>query len=126
MEALAGSSAASVLSDCGRVFTGTIEAPGMAGAPHEAEGETLAYHGEVWTNAGGYATVNLPPDAALQPPFAYELRDLEPATSAHITSELENGRFTIATEEPHVKVAWRLTGQRGPLRERASDPTGTQ
>jgi hypothetical protein len=96
----------------------------MACARYEPEDETLAYHGEVWTNAGGYATVNLPPDAALLPPLAYELRDLEPATSARITAELENGRFTIATEQPHVKVAWRLTGQRGP-RESANGPEGT-
>ena len=48
----------------------------------------------------------------LSPPFVYELRDLEPPSTARVTRELENGRFTIRTDEPHVKVAWRLTGRR--------------
>lgn len=70
-----------------------------------------SYHGEVWTDARGFATVRLPVEATpLEPPFAYELRDLEPPSSARITAELEDGRFTIATDQPHVKVAWRVTG----------------
>jgi hypothetical protein len=70
-----------------------------------------SYHGEVWTDARGAATVRLPADAGpLEPPFAYELRDLEPPSSARVTAELEDGRFTIATDQPHVKVAWRVTG----------------
>ena len=70
-----------------------------------------SYHGEVWTDARGLATVRLPTEeGALEPPLAYELRDLDPPSSARITAELENGRFTIATDQPHVKVAWRVTG----------------
>jgi hypothetical protein len=73
--------------------------------------DSVAYHGEVWTDGGGYATVRLPVEArSLEPPVAYELRDLEPPSSARITAELEDGRFTIATDQPHVKVAWRVTG----------------
>jgi hypothetical protein len=76
------------------------------------EAETLAYHGEVWTDGRGYATVRLPPDAgALEPPLAYELHDLDPQSRARVTAELENGHFTIATDEPHVKVAWRISGR---------------
>jgi hypothetical protein len=72
--------------------------------------EPAAYHGEVWTDARGYATVRLPAGAAaLEPPLAYELRDLEPPSSARVTAELEDGRFTIATDQPHVKVAWRIS-----------------
>jgi hypothetical protein len=75
--------------------------------------ETVAYHGEVWTDARGYATVRLPEDAGiLEPPLEYELRDVEPATTARITAGLADGRFTVATDEPHVKVAWRITGHR--------------
>ena len=75
--------------------------------------DTVAYHGEVWTDARGYATVRLPVDAAhVEPPLEYELRDLEPPSSARVTAELENGRFTIATDQPHVKVAWRISGYR--------------
>ena len=72
--------------------------------------DTIAYHGEVWTDARGYATVSLPAEAgALEPPLEYELRDLEPKSSARVTAELEGGRFTIATDQPHVKVAWRIS-----------------
>jgi hypothetical protein len=68
-----------------------------------------SYHGEVWTDAGGFATVRLPADAAtLQPPIEYELRDLDPPSSARVTAELRDGHFTIATDQPHVKVAWRI------------------
>ena len=74
--------------------------------------DNVAYHGEVWTDGCGFATVLLPAEAApLEPPLEYELRDLEPPTSARVTAELEEGRFTIATDQPHVKVAWRVTGQ---------------
>jgi hypothetical protein len=70
----------------------------------------IAYHGEVWTDGSGYATVSLPANArALDPPLAYELRDIEPPSSARVTAELEDGRFTIATDQPHVKVAWRIS-----------------
>jgi hypothetical protein len=75
--------------------------------------DVVAYRGEVWTDARGHATVELPPEAELpEPPLEYELRDLEPPSSARITAELGNGRFTLATEEPHVKVAWRISGRR--------------
>ena len=79
---------------------------------HSSSADTVAYHGEVWTDARGYATVELPDEAApLEPPLEYELRDLEPPTSARVIAELRDGRFTIATEQPHVKVGWRLTGR---------------
>jgi len=81
---------------------------------HSADSPTTpraSYRGEVWTDARGFATVRLPAGAGpLEPPLAYDLRDLEPPTSARITAELEDGRFTIATDQPHVKVAWRVTG----------------
>jgi hypothetical protein len=71
---------------------------------------SVAYHGEVWTDGRGFATVRLPRDAEpLEPPLEYELRDLEPPSSGHVTAELEDGRFTIATDQPHVKVAWRIS-----------------
>jgi hypothetical protein len=73
--------------------------------------DSVAYHGEVWTDGSGFATVRLPAAARqLEPPLEYELRDLEPPSSARVTAELDRGRFTIATDQPHVKVAWRITG----------------
>jgi hypothetical protein len=72
--------------------------------------DSVAYHGEVWTDGRGFATVRLPSEAAqLHPPLEYELSDLEPPSSASVTAELEDGRFTIATDQPHVKVAWRIS-----------------
>ena len=72
--------------------------------------DNVACHGEVWTDGRGYATVRLPTEAGqLEPPLEYELRDLEPPSSARVTAELEDGRFTIATDQPHVKVAWRIS-----------------
>jgi hypothetical protein len=71
----------------------------------------VAYQGEVWTDGRGFATIQLPAGAGpLSPPLEYELRDLEPPGSARVTAELEDGCFTIATDQPHVKVAWRITG----------------
>ena len=69
--------------------------------------------GEVWTDARGYATVALPraagrPDGDL----VYELRPFTDGVAAAIAAELNDGRFTIQTDEPHVKVAWRVSSHR--------------
>jgi hypothetical protein len=72
--------------------------------------DDIAYHGEVWTDGRGFATVLLPAELGpLEPPLEYELRDLEPPSSGSVTAELEDGRLTIATDQPHVKVAWRIS-----------------
>jgi hypothetical protein len=82
----------------------------MARRPHCSPADAFAYHGEVWTDARGFATVRLPADAGpVEPPLEYELRDLDPPSRARVTSELQNGHFTIATDQPHVKVAWRIS-----------------
>jgi hypothetical protein len=74
----------------------------MARSLNASAQDTVAYHGEVWTDARGYATVRLPVEAeAFEPPLAYELRDLEPPGSGRVTAELKDGRFTIETDEPH-------------------------
>jgi hypothetical protein len=82
----------------------------MARPLHSSPADTAAYHGEVWTDGRGFATVRLPTAAdPLLPPLEYELRDLDPPSTARITAELKDGRFTIATAQPHVKVAWRIS-----------------
>jgi hypothetical protein len=84
----------------------------MARSLNASAAETI-YHGEVWTDTRGYATVRLPAEAGpLGPPLELELRDLDPQSRARVTAELKDGRFTIATDEPHVKVAWRVSGRR--------------
>src|SRR5215471_15512600 len=84
----------------------------MAHSPTSARADGVAYRGEVWTDARGYATVRLPAEAAPLPPLEYELRDLDPKSRARVTGELKDGRFTIQSDEPHVKVAWLITGRR--------------
>ncbi len=73
--------------------------------------DSVAYQGEVWTDGSGFATVRLPDGIGLEPPLEYDLRDLDPPGNARVISELENGRFTLATDQPHAKVAWRITGR---------------
>jgi hypothetical protein len=76
----------------------------------ESDGGPIAFSGEVWTDARGYATVSLPRAAgSLQASLGYELRPFTAGVTAQIVAELSDGRFTIATDEPHVKVAWRIT-----------------
>jgi hypothetical protein len=85
----------------------------MARPTRAVRHDTVEYHGEVWTDGRGYATVRLPDEPApLEPPVDYELRDVEPPSSARVTAALRDGRFTIKSDQPHVKVAWRLTGRR--------------
>jgi hypothetical protein len=72
--------------------------------------DSVAYQGEVWTDGSGFATVRLPAGAGLlEPPLEYQLRELDPPSSARVTAELHNGRLTITTNQPHVKVAWRIS-----------------
>ena len=81
-------------------------------ADTDSEGP-LVYSGEVWTDARGYATVALPRSAGrLHGDLEYELHPSAPAVTAKVAAQLVDGRFTIATDEPHVKVAWRVTGRR--------------
>jgi hypothetical protein len=78
--------------------------------PEGPESTCAAYSGEVWTDARGYATVTLPRAAGrLHGNVAYELRSFVRGVTAKVAAELMDGRFTIATDEPHVKVAWRVT-----------------
>ncbi len=73
----------------------------------------LVFSGEVWTDARGYATVTLPRAAGrLHACLDYELRPLTPGVTASIVAEFSDGRFTIATDEPHVKVAWGVSSRR--------------
>ena len=68
----------------------------------------IEYAGEVWTDARGRATVALPdPAKAAASELRYELRASDPRIGARVVSELIDGRFTIETDEPNVRVAWR-------------------
>jgi hypothetical protein len=71
--------------------------------------DEATYSGEVWTDAHGFATVVLPSDPAGD--LQVEVDALAEGVSAVLTAEPRRGRFTIATSEPHVKVAWRASGR---------------
>jgi hypothetical protein len=79
----------------------------------ETDRSPVAFSGEVWTDARGYATVALPRWCGqMHANATYELRPFTPGVTAKVAAELMDGRFTIETDEPHVKVAWRVTGRR--------------
>jgi hypothetical protein len=79
--------------------------------------EGWSYSGEVWTDADGSAVVALPAFVRLhRDGFDYELTPIGPGGAARVAEEVHDDRFTIETDEPHTKVAWRIT----PLREAAS------
>jgi hypothetical protein len=69
-----------------------------------------SYSGEVWTDGDGRAIVVLPSFVrAHSAGFDYELTPVASGCSAAVAEEIVDNRFTIATDEPHVKVAWRVT-----------------
>jgi hypothetical protein len=76
--------------------------------------EGWSYSGEVWTDESGRAVVVLPPFVrSHRAGFEYELTPVDSGCSATVAKEIVEGRFTISTNRPHMKVAWRIT----PLRE---------
>jgi hypothetical protein len=82
----------------------------MSNSPSRPSQEEISFRGEVWTDARGHATVSVPSDAV--PPrvaLEYALHPIEAGVEARVTSELRDGCFSIATDEPHVKVAWRIS-----------------
>ena len=77
------------------------------------------YSGEIWTDAHGFATVTLPPNSGSD--LVVQLEALAEGVSAELAAEPRRRRFTISTNEPHVKVAWRAgtrpsIGTRSPRR----------
>ena len=64
------------------------------------------WHGEIWTDGNGFACVMLP--AGVDGELRVELRPLTAGVTATLRGEPTRRRFTIETNEPHVKVAWRI------------------
>ena len=87
--------------------------------PQPERRESWSYSGEVWTDGSARATVVLPSFVrAHHAGFDYDLVPIDAARAAVVVDEIVDCRFTIATDEPHVKVAWKVT----PLR--ANDGAG--
>ena len=82
----------------------------MHGQPETHQPSDVSFHGEVWTDARGQAIVSLPQDAyPVQAELEYVLHPINGESAVHLTAALRDGRFTIATDQPHVKVAWRIS-----------------
>lgn len=62
--------------------------------------------GEIWTDERGSALVILP-DHLHGRELEYEYQ-LEADDSANARAELADGRLTITSAAPHLKIAWRL------------------
>ena len=72
--------------------------------------ETWSYSGEVWTDATGRALVVLPSFVrAHHAGFDYDLKPIDSPAHARVAEKVSDDRFAVATDQPHVKVAWRIT-----------------
>ena len=72
-----------------------------------------SYSGEVWTDGDGRATVVLPPFIrAHRAGFEYEVTPIDSRCLAFVADEIVDDRFTIESDAPHMKVAWRVTALR--------------
>ena len=76
-------------------------------------------NGEIWTDAHGFAAVTLPAHA--EGDLLVEVHALADGVTADVAAELRRRRFTVATSEPHVKVAWRVTLRRPLARARPKE-----
>jgi len=82
----------------------------MHGRPETHQPTDVIFHGGMWTDARGLATVSLPEDAyPAQAELEYTLQAIDGQSGVRVVAGLSEGRFTIATDEPHVKVAWRIS-----------------
>jgi hypothetical protein len=71
------------------------------------------YSGTVTTDGDGEATVELPDYfEALNDDVRYQVTVIGQFAQAIVAREIRDGRFTIATDRPKVKVCWQVTGVR--------------
>ncbi|RYU93709.1 hypothetical protein [Emticicia agri] len=71
------------------------------------------YNGNTKTDQHGRATVQLPQYfEALNVDFRYQLTVIGSFAQAIVLEEIQNNQFVIATDKPHIKVSWQVTGIR--------------
>jgi trimeric autotransporter adhesin len=71
------------------------------------------YDGNVTTDAGGQAVVELPDwFEALNRDFRYQLTTIGQPAQAWIASKIANHAFTVKTDKPNVEISWQVTGIR--------------
>jgi hypothetical protein len=67
----------------------------------------------VWTDSTGRAVVVLPSFVRThRAGFDYQLTPIGTRCSATVAEQIVDDRFIVATDQPHVKVAWRVTALR--------------
>ena len=71
------------------------------------------YNGNVTTDAQGDVVVELPEwFETLNRDFRYQLTVIGQFAQAIVSTEIADGRFSIKTDKPNVKVSWQVTGIR--------------
>lgn len=72
------------------------------------------YSGNVTTDGGGLATVQLPEwFDRINTDFRYRLTIVGTrGWNARISEEIKDNQFTIQTDQPQVKVSWQVTARR--------------
>ena len=71
------------------------------------------YNGNITTDAGGIAVVELPTYfESLNRDFHYQLTVIGAFAQAIVKEEISGNHFTIQTDQPHIKVSWQVTGVR--------------
>ena len=71
------------------------------------------YNGNATTDENGQAVVSLPAYfEALNREFRYQLTVIGQFAQAIVSGEIKDGRFTIGTSAPNVRVSWQVTGIR--------------
>jgi len=85
------------------LFHASVESPDMM----------TVYNGNIITDAGGEAVVQLPTYfEALNRDYRYQLTPIGVFAQAIVAEEIVENRFTIRTDQPYVKVSWQVTGIR--------------
>ncbi|MCB0667330.1 MAG: hypothetical protein KDC80_15995 [Saprospiraceae bacterium] len=82
------------------------------------------YNGNTVTDSKGLSTITLPDYfESLNRDFRYQLTVLGSFARAMIAKEIDENRFTVATDRPNVKVSWQITGvRRDPYAEKNRIP----
>lgn len=82
------------------------------------------YSGNVTTNASGYAWVELPEYfQSINANFKYQLTVLgKTFAQAIVSEEIQGNRFQIHTNQPGIKVSWRIEADRNDMRIKVRRP----
>ena len=80
----------------------------------ESNERLLIYSGTTITDAGGNATVHLPPYfEALNINYRYQLTVVgQEFAQARVSEKISNNQFSIKTDKPNIEICWEVTGDR--------------